>query len=122
MLNFGRAFWSPSLLQRARESPMLFPMDTPDHASHMHVKILDDILFQELDGEAVLLSTRTGEYFGLDAVGLRMFSLLQRHGRVDRVIDAIVAEYEVEAERARRDVTDFVERLSSEGLVDVYSN
>jgi len=32
----------------------------------------DDVLFRDLDGEAVILNLRTGTYFGLDEVGTRM--------------------------------------------------
>jgi hypothetical protein len=32
----------------------------------------DDVLFRDLDGEAVILNLRTGTYFGLDELGTRM--------------------------------------------------
>jgi hypothetical protein len=36
------------------------------------LRVPDDVLFRDLDGEAVILNLRTGTYFGLDEVGMRM--------------------------------------------------
>jgi len=38
--------------------------------------IPDDVLFRELDGEAVLLNLKTGIYFGLNPVATRMWQLI----------------------------------------------
>ena len=41
------------------------------------VRIPESVLFQELDGEAVLLHLESGVYFGLDPIGTRMWHLLE---------------------------------------------
>ena len=41
------------------------------------IRINDDVLFQELHGEGVLLNLKTGVYFGLDPVGRRIWQLAQ---------------------------------------------
>jgi hypothetical protein len=43
------------------------------------VKVNDDVLFQELQGEAVLLNLKSGVYFGLDPVGTRIWQLFAEH-------------------------------------------
>ena len=53
-----------------------------------------------LDGEAVLLDLASGTYFGLDAVGTRIWELLDQRQPLAAILDAILDEYDVE-EHAR---------------------
>ena len=83
------------------------------------VRIKDDVIFNNLQGEVVLLSLKTGIYFGLDPVGTRIWQLIQDHGVLRPVRDAMLAEYEVSAERLWEDLRDLVTRLADNGLVEV---
>ena len=42
----------------------------------MRIEISEDVLFQEVGGETVLLDLASEQYFGLDAVGTRIWQLL----------------------------------------------
>ncbi len=44
-------------------------------------RIPDEVIFRELDGEAVILNLDTGIYFGLDAVGTRIWRLIEERSR-----------------------------------------
>jgi hypothetical protein len=83
------------------------------------VRIKDDILFNDLQGEIVILSPKSGVYFGLDPVGTRAWQLIQHHGCLGAVKDAMVKEYEVSAERLWEDLQDLVSSLLHNGLVEV---
>ncbi len=83
------------------------------------IRIKDDILFNDLQGEIVILSPKDGVYFGLDPVGTRAWQLIQHHGRLGAVKDAMLKEYEVSAERLEEDLQDLVTRLVDNGLVEV---
>jgi hypothetical protein len=83
------------------------------------VRATEDVVFRELDGEAVLLNLATGTYFGLDSVGTRIWQLLERLHRLDAVRDALVAEYEVEIPTAGEDLINLVDRLAAHGLVAI---
>jgi hypothetical protein len=80
--------------------------------------IPETVLFRDLEGEAVLLATESGRYFGLNEVGTRMWSLLQLHGEAEAVCRALLAEYDVPEERLREDVTRFVDNLVIRGLIE----
>jgi len=80
-------------------------------------KIADNVLFQEVDGESVLLSLDKGCYYGLDELGTRIWKLIDRDLDSDRVVAAIVEEYEVEPEQARRDLDAFLSDLEQSGLI-----
>jgi len=83
----------------------------------MRITVPESVLFRDLDGEAVLLETGTGRYYGLDEVGTRMWSLLQSHGEIEAVCRALLDEYDVPEDRLRADLELFLEALAERGLV-----
>jgi len=83
------------------------------------VQVRDGVLFQELQGEAVLLNLDSGTYFGLDAVGTRMWQLILEHERLAEVVQSVVAEYEVAEENCSADLLALVRKLETQGLVTV---
>jgi hypothetical protein len=70
-----------------------------------------DAVFRDLDGEAVILDLAAGTYFGLNAVGTRMWQLLEQHGRLRDVHDVLRREYDVESEVLEQDLLGLVARL-----------
>jgi hypothetical protein len=83
------------------------------------VTVPESVLFRDLDGEAVLLETATGRYYGLNEVGTRMWSLLQFHGDVEAAFQDLLAEYQVPAHELRRDLLDFIDLLASRRLIEI---
>lgn len=83
------------------------------------VKLSDDVLFQELQGDAVLLDLKTGVYFGLDRVGTRMWQLMGQNPSLAAVVDGICGEFEVEQERCSADLLALVQRLDEQGLLSL---
>ena len=85
----------------------------------MRVSIPKGVVYRELEGEMVLLDLDTGIYFGLDPVGTRMWNLLAEHRATEKVVEAMLGEYEVEEPRLRGDLEDLVRKLAEKGLVKV---
>jgi hypothetical protein len=83
------------------------------------VKINDDVLFQELQGEAVLLNLKTGVYFGLDPVGTRIWQLFAEHELLSQIVTAMVGEYEVTGEKFAGDLLSLVGELERHQLIAV---
>jgi hypothetical protein len=77
------------------------------------------VLFRDLDGEAVLLESESGMYYGLNELGTRIWVLLQEHGQLEPAFRVLLDEYEVPAERLQRELQEFVQRLASRGLVEL---
>lgn len=84
-----------------------------------NVYVGPDVVFRELDGEAVVLNLGTGLYYGLNDTGTRMWQLLEAHRGVRRVFDALRDEFEVSDDRLRDDLLALLEQLRDKGLVDV---
>ncbi len=94
--------------------------DRPQGArSRAVVRPRPGVLWRELEGEAVLLDPRSSVYFSLNAVGTRVWCLLEEGLPLDQVHAALQAEYEVEAGTLWRDLDELVRRLAEEGLVDL---
>jgi hypothetical protein len=83
------------------------------------ISVPEDVLFREVEGEAVLLNTASGKYFGLDEVGTRMWTLLAEHGQVEPAYRALLEEYDVAPEQLQQDLLDLVGKLVAHGLIRV---
>jgi hypothetical protein len=78
-----------------------------------------DQVSSDLAGEVAILHLQAGTYYGLDAVGARIWSLLQKPTTVGEIRDVIVHEYEVEPDRCENDLIALLQRLAHEGLIEV---
>jgi hypothetical protein len=83
------------------------------------VTISPEVLFQEVSGEMVLLDLASESYFGLDAVGARIWGLLESGATVGETLDTLMQEYEVERETLEADVGELLDRLLEAGLIRV---
>jgi hypothetical protein len=83
----------------------------------MTLSVPDDVITQPVGDEIVLLKFGTGQYYGLDGVGTRMWQLLVEHGEKTQVIDLLLEEYETDRPALTRDLDDLVDRLLAQGLL-----
>ena len=90
---------------------------TTMHFSFGSIRPSPQALVQEIGGESVLLDLRSEQYFGLNEVGTRIWSLLGQHGDADRVFEALIGEYDAAPEQIAKDLQDLVERLLQAGLI-----
>ena len=85
----------------------------------MRITIPDSVLSTELQNEGVLLNLETGEYFGLDEVGLDMWKVLGTSGTLDAACAALLAQYDVAEDVLAGDLRAFVAKLAERKLVVV---
>ena len=85
------------------------------------VVVTKDQMASDVGGETVILGLTAGRYYGLDAVGARVWQLIQTPTAVSDVCRTIVAEDEVEPARCETDVLALLQKLADAGLVDVRS-
>ena len=75
------------------------------------------VITRELSGETVLLNLESGVYYGLDAVGTRVWQLIMQGRTIASVCDTMIEEYEVAAQVLHADVTRLVGELHDRGIV-----
>ena len=83
------------------------------------ISVPDGVLVQELQGESVLLNVNTENYYGLDEVGTRMWSVLREAPSIADAIDTLLDEYEVERATLESDVSDLLAELLEKKLIEL---
>lgn len=73
----------------------------------------------ELSQEAVILDLASGVYFGLDAVGARIWQILETPRSIGEIRDALLLEYRVDAAACEQSVARFAGELLSKGLLEI---
>ena len=68
------------------------------------VAVRDGVMFNRVGDEVVLLDLDSGMYYGLDAVGGRLWDLISGSATIGEAIDTMLEEYEVEREVLESDV------------------
>jgi hypothetical protein len=71
-----------------------------------------DAVFRDLDGEAVILDLQSGTYFGLNAVGARIWHLMVHHGTLRIVLEELCREYDSEPAVLEQDLLTLVSQLT----------
>ena len=81
------------------------------------VVLSDEQVSTSLGQETVILGMGDGVYYGLDAVGARVWALLATPRRVSELVRAVVEEFDVTSEQCERDVLALLDELSERRLV-----
>jgi hypothetical protein len=78
--------------------------------------VAPDVMFRQLNDEAVLLDLKSGTYFGLNDVGARTWQLILEHGRLSHVRDALLHEYAADRDAVERDLLALADQLVARQL------
>lgn len=73
----------------------------------------------DLGGEAAILNLKNSVYYGLNAVGVRIWDLIQEPKTADEVLGVLLEEYEVESNRCEHDLLALLQELAAHGLIEV---
>jgi len=77
------------------------------------------LIESEIDEEIVALNIETGTCYGLNGVGSRIWSLLEKPVPISEICATLIAEYQVEPDTCQRDVIELMKELSRENLIVV---
>jgi hypothetical protein len=84
------------------------------------VTAISEQLSSQLGDETVVLSLKTGIYYGLNPVGARVWELVQEGPTtVGAIREQILAEFEVSEQVLEEDLRELLAILQSEGLVQI---
>lgn len=77
-----------------------------------------DVVARKVGGEIVLLDLESGQYFGLDSVGARIWELIEcDQYSLSDIRDQIIAEYDATADVIEKDLLALVGDLRDRKLV-----
>jgi hypothetical protein len=89
--------------------------------TQMRVSVPEDVLFRQLEHEAVILNLKSESYFGLNDVGTRMWAVLTTSESVQVAYEQLLQEYEIDPSTLHRDLQKLIDQLSDYGLVQISS-
>jgi hypothetical protein len=81
-----------------------------------------DVVYQEVEGELVLLDLETEATYALNEVGARCWELLADHDDLDAVVVALLEEFDVDEATLRADLDKLLARLRAADLVRAASS
>jgi hypothetical protein len=73
----------------------------------------------DMDGEKVMLSIESGNYYNLGELGGEIWDLIKAPIEINKMVDTLLLTYEVEKEVCEQHVLSYIEQLSREGLIQV---
>lgn len=81
------------------------------------IKRNPELVSSDVDGEKVMMSIESGEYFGLDPVGSRIWEFIENPIHVNILIEKLLDEFDVEKELCEADTLDFLNQLLEKNLI-----
>jgi len=97
-------------------------MSSPDLSVTSTIASSPEVTSVELDGERVLLHIASGEYFGLNALGARIFELAEEQPTLEDIIAAIHADHRdsTSREQIQADVQAFLAEMREYDLLMIH--
>lgn len=86
-------------------------MSPPGSDPNSRVAIAEHVRCRQIDDELVIVDLQGGEYFALDALGLRIWNELLSGKTPAEVAASLASEYAAEAEQIARDCAALVDEL-----------
>lgn len=81
------------------------------------VRVSPQVISQEISGETVILDLDSEYYFGLDAVGTRIWQLIRESADLHTIYTILLDEYEVDEARLRSDLEALIADACARGLL-----
>lgn len=81
------------------------------------IYIPQNVVFQQLDGEAIVLNLTTGQTCNLDDIGARMWELLSAYTAIEPAYLALLEEFDVQPGRLKADLIELVDNLAANDLL-----
>lgn len=77
----------------------------------------EDFVFNEVDGELVMMNIETGSYASMNETGKSIWNLIEEPKSVDVILDALLEEYDIDRATAESEVLPFIEKLLEQKIV-----
>lgn len=76
------------------------------------------VVFQVLDGQAVVLNLDSGRYYGLNEVGTVFWQGLEQGQSLNQITDLLLEQYDVERAELQQDLSELVTALKQRKLLE----
>lgn len=76
-----------------------------------------EVVFNEIDGEYVMLSIDKGEYYALNEAGSRIWEIIETPSTLRTIINKLHFEFDVEEEQCILDVKEFILEMLNKDII-----
>ena len=80
------------------------------------------IVFTDLDDTIVMMNVDEGQYYELDPIAAKIWTLIEAPRAVDDICNALAGEYDVDPDTCRQDTLEFLQTASENGIVRMQLN
>lgn len=85
--------------------------------AHQNFKVAEDILFRQVENEAVLLHVADGTYYSLNETSVLFWEALRDRQPLETAVDRVLTEYEVDRAQVVEDLEVFLRELLEYELI-----
>jgi hypothetical protein len=82
----------------------------------------DGNIVSDMDGEKVMLSIESGNYYNLGEIGGEIWDLIKVPVELHKLVSKLLLSYQVGKEECEQQVLAFIQQLNKEGLIKVINN
>lgn len=82
---------------------------------------VSDLIYNEIDGEVVILSINNGEYYNLNKTGSELWNILEAQHSFIEIIDYLVSKYDINRIDCETDTLECLEDMIDNGIIK-YAN
>jgi hypothetical protein len=86
-------------------------------SAELRFSVQAHVVVAQVGEEAVILNTDSGRYFGLDAIGARIWRSLAQEPTAEQICADLLGEYDADPSDLRTDVVRLLEQLQACGLI-----
>jgi hypothetical protein len=77
----------------------------------------NDFVFNEVDGELVMMNLENGAYVSLNETGKSIWNILETPKNINEIVELLLQEFEVSAEICTKEVNDFLLKMLDKNVV-----
>ena len=81
------------------------------------IKRAGGLVSTRVDEDVVLMSIASGKYYGMDAIGSRIWDILEKPVKVAVIVETLMAEYNVDQKRCEEDVLAFLNKMLGKTII-----
>jgi len=82
------------------------------------VKRRPEIVHSDMDGEIVMMSIEQGEYYGIDAIGAEIWTMLEEARSIREICASLCERYDVDESVCQQDVMRFLEQMVERKIIE----
>lgn len=86
---------------------------------HSIVRRSRDHVATDMAGETVVLDMKSGMYYGMEDVGALIWNFLGEPRTLLEIREAVLEEYQIDADNCDRDIVTFLGAMETAGLVEI---